>query len=294
MPPDDPLDRLARGEQPANIALMQALWDSGSQAAAEARVRAALDACQDHDAAGRLAEALALLRAHPDAFTLVDEVLRRVEDPPPGEAPDAAIARYAVGFDKAAALSPEAGVALYSLGDPALLAACTAEVVERMRDWDLLGPDRRVLEVGCGAGRFLAALAPEVAHVTGAEISPGMATVARERTAYLANVEVIETGGRDLGFMVGESVDLVLFADSFPYLVEAGGDVPARHLAESARVLRPRGRVLILNFSYRSPPEEHRGEVEALADTAGLKLVRASTADFKLWDGAVWMLTAKN
>ena len=46
-----------------------------------------------------------------------------------GDTPEAGLARIAAFFDRAVAHSPEASVALYSLGDPAILAAATAEIV---------------------------------------------------------------------------------------------------------------------------------------------------------------------
>ena len=47
-------------------------------------------------------------------------------------------------------------VALYSLADPRLLAEATQEMVGLIVGLDLLKPERRVLEIGCGIGRFAA------------------------------------------------------------------------------------------------------------------------------------------
>jgi len=55
--------------------------------------------------------------------------------------------------------SEEASVALYSLGNPELLAAATREVVERMNEWAVLAPMRDALDVGRGIGRMESALA---------------------------------------------------------------------------------------------------------------------------------------
>ena len=76
--------------------------------------------------------------------------------------PAAAVARWAALFDGAVGRSAEVSVALHALhalGDPALLRAATHEVVDFLRRAELLGHHRGVLEIGCGIGRFQAALA---------------------------------------------------------------------------------------------------------------------------------------
>ena len=61
-------------------------------------------------------------------------------------------------------------------------------ICEKLR----LGPDDRVLEIGCGWGSFALVAAREYgAHVTGLTISREQAVVARERTAGLP-VEIVE------------------------------------------------------------------------------------------------------
>jgi len=89
--------------------------------------------------------------------------------------------------------------------------------------------------------------------------------------------------------MADGSFDLVLATDVFPYLVQGGLDFASRMLREAARVLRPAGDLLILNFSYRSA-EADRGDLPALASAAGLDLLRNGSAEFALWDGRVFWL----
>src|SRR2546421_12542602 len=69
------------------------------------------------------------------------------------------VARAAALFDAWVKASEEASVALYSLGDPALLAVATAEVVQLFEAWELLGDDRVILQIGGGIGRVESALA---------------------------------------------------------------------------------------------------------------------------------------
>jgi SAM-dependent methyltransferase len=89
-------------------------------------------------------------------------------------------------FDEAARLSPEAGVALYSLGDPDLLAAATRELVDLLQGWALLGREAVVLDLGCGIGRVAAAVAPHVTRVVALDISPEMRGLRRNARAPAA------------------------------------------------------------------------------------------------------------
>ena len=205
-------------------------------------------------------------------------------------APQAVLARLAEGFDRAAAVSPEAGVALYSLGDPALLAEVTAEVVGWLRAERLFQPGETVLEVGCGSGRFLQALAPQAHAMIGVEISAGMATEAARRLDGASHVLVVRGSGADLAFVADASLNLVLYADSFPYLVQAGGDLPARMIGETARVLRPGGRAVMLNWSYRGDPGLDRREAETLAGLSGLELRPCAPPVFRNWDASATVL----
>ena len=228
-----------------------------------------------------------LAQLTPEAFAAVHGVAAAVDHTAEGVSAQEALARTAAAFDRAAAVSPEGSVALYSLGDPVRLAAATAEVVEWLRTEALLGRDRRVLEVGCGIGRFLTALAAEVELAIGLDLSAGMAAEAGRRLAGLPRALAARSSGRDLACIADRSVDLVLFADSFPYLVQAGHGLPERHLSESARVLRPGGRVVVLNWSYRGDADQDRAEAELLGGAAGLRLAAEPLRPFRLWDALV-------
>jgi SAM-dependent methyltransferase len=111
--------------------------------------------------------------------------------------PDAALDQTRAAFDRAVGCSPEASVAAYSLGDPAILGCATAELLDWLAAERLIGPDRDVLDLGCGIGRVAAALAPHCRSVLGVDISPGMIAEARRRHA-LPNVRFVVTGGHDL------------------------------------------------------------------------------------------------
>ena len=101
---------------------------------------------------------------------------------------------------------------------------------------------------------------------------------------------VVRGSGAHLGFVADASLELVLYADSFPYLVQAGGDLPARMVGETARVLRPGGRAVMLNWSYRGDPALDRREAEALAGRHGLELRPCAPPAFRHWDASATVL----
>ena len=137
-----------------------------------------------------LQKVLDLLRSNPGAWGTVRMVLDDVRhDEAPGDA-NAAVRRWAAAFDRAACASPEGSVALYALGNPELLKAATEEVVDRLRDWGLIGRERDVLDLGCGIGRFGAALAGQVGGYVGIDISGEMIAAARRRCAGLSECEL--------------------------------------------------------------------------------------------------------
>jgi SAM-dependent methyltransferase len=113
---------------------------------------------------------------------------------------------------------------------------------------------------------------------------------ARRRCADLRNVHFEPCNGRDLGRYSARRFDLILAVDSFPYLFAACPGIVDRHLQDGARILRPGGSAVILNFSYRGDDEADRSDIERLAGTCGFIVERAGTRDFRLWDGVTFLL----
>ncbi len=91
------------------------------------------------------------------------------------------VAGIAAFFDHAVAHSPEAGVALYSLGDPAILKAATAEIVDWLVAERLLRPAPACwISAAASAGSrppWRRAAGP----VLGLDVSAGMVAEARRR-----------------------------------------------------------------------------------------------------------------
>lgn len=193
-------------------------------------------------------------------------------------------------FDLALRRDQPSSVAAHSLGSSKLLDKSTREIVDLFDRLAVLGPHRhrRVLEIGCGHGRIVAAVAPRVDEAFGIDISPGMIEAARQRCADLRNVILSATSGRDLGQFPTSSFDLVYAVDAFPYIHHAGRALAALHVREAARVLRPGGDLVILNYSYRDDVAADRREVRRLFPAAGLELLVVGEQPLRLWDGILF------
>ena len=200
--------------------------------------------------------------------------------------PGGVIAGIAAFFDRAAAHSPEAGVALYSLGDPALLAAATTEIVAWVLATGLIGPASDVLDLGCGIGRVAWALAPHCRSVLGLDVSAAMVAEARRRGPSSAPVRFETTQGR--GIEGADAYDLVLAVDSFPYLVQAS--VADAHVADAASALRDGGALAILNLSYGREPGDDAADAARWALRHGMTLAVCGAQPFTIWDGAAFVL----
>jgi ubiquinone/menaquinone biosynthesis C-methylase UbiE len=109
------------------------------------------------------------------------------------------------------------------------------------REWVCSRATGEVLEVAVGTGRNLPFYPAEVT-VTGVELSPAMLDIARTRAAELGReVELREADAEDLPFADG-SFDTVVCTLSLCTIPDH-----ARAIAEMARVLRPGGRLLLLD-----------------------------------------------
>jgi ArsR family transcriptional regulator len=104
---------------------------------------------------------------------------------------------------------------------------------------------RNLLDLGTGTGRMLDLLAPFYDRAVGIDASPNMLAVARANLdrAGIANAQV------RLGDMYNlplprDAFDVVTIHQVLHYL-----DEPERALGEAARVLRPGGRMLIVDFA---------------------------------------------
>jgi demethylmenaquinone methyltransferase/2-methoxy-6-polyprenyl-1,4-benzoquinol methylase/ArsR family transcriptional regulator len=118
-------------------------------------------------------------------------------------------------------------------------AAILAAALDRAPRW------RRLLDIGCGAGRMLELLAPRAESAVGVDLSAAMLGVARARVeqAGLRNVQLRQGDIYALP-VERESFDLATLHQVLHYL-----DNPARALREAARALAPGGRLIVVDFA---------------------------------------------
>ncbi len=274
-----------RGELPVNVALMRLISCAHDPAEVDITLEHAIElvalrgACAE---SGRIQQVRRLWRDTPQAWPKLRAVVT-----PAADATEGTAKRWAAVFDRAVAISPEASVALYSLGRPDLLARATDEIMDLMLAWKLLGAGRRAIEIGCGIGRFLAPVARTGTLAVGIDVSTGMLREARRRCRGVAGAWLIQTGGADLACIGDSRAELVYAIDVFPYLVDSG--LAATHVAEAARVLKPRGTLLVMNWSYRGDLAADRGEIARLAASIGLTWVDRPVA-LSHWDGKIYRL----
>jgi ArsR family transcriptional regulator len=123
------------------------------------------------------------------------------------------------------------------VADEKVEAAIVAALGERQFD--------SLLDLGTGTGRILELLAPLYARGVGVDASADMLAVARANLdrAHVANAQVRLGDINHLPF-AKNSFDVVTIHQVLHYL-----DEPERAIAEAARVLRPSGRLLIVDFA---------------------------------------------
>jgi predicted TPR repeat methyltransferase len=219
-----------------------------------------------------------LARAHPERVGQARALVAAGLDPPDS------VEAARVLFDRLATEAPEAGVALYTLGDPDLLDSATAELVEVVAEWHPLA-GQAVLDFGCGIGRVARGIAERGANAIGLDVSPAMIAHARRRGG---SARYVVGSGRDLGGIADASLDLMLAADSFPYLIAAG--VLETHMAEAARALRTGGSLIVFNWSYRGDVGCDAAEAARLAAANGFEVARSAERPFMIWDAAGFQL----
>jgi ubiquinone/menaquinone biosynthesis C-methylase UbiE len=108
--------------------------------------------------------------------------------------------------------------------------------------------DERALDVGCGTGALTIALAPQVAEVVGLDRVPELLALARERAP--ANARFVEGDATTLPFADG-SFDLAGTLRTLHHVHR-----PELVVAELARVVRPGGRVLVIDQIAPADPLE--------------------------------------
>lgn len=149
-----------------------------------------------------------------------------------------------------------------------------AGVLARMRAAAQLRPESRVLDVACGPGIVVEALAPFAAEVVGCDLTPAMLAKARARCATRDQANVRWVLGRAQFLPFGEAQFDVVVARSALHHFAA----PLDALREMARVLRPGGRVVNVDVLADESPEQAalHNALETLRDPSHVRMLPKS------------------
>ncbi len=135
-----------------------------------------------------------------------------------------------------------------------------------------------LLDIGTGTGRILEILAPRVERGVGIDLSNGMLTVARSNLEQSGHANIhVRKGDMYRLPLEDASVDLAVL-----HMVLHYSDDPHEVIREAARVLRPDGRLLVVDFAahteerLRAEFNHHRlgfsdSEIRHCFDSAGLE-----------------------
>ncbi|MBR6790849.1 MAG: methyltransferase domain-containing protein [Oscillospiraceae bacterium] len=154
-----------------------------------------------------------------------------------------------------------------------------------------LSPDDRALEVASGTGIFARSLAPRIREAVCLDATPAMLERARGETARrgIANLRTVEGLAEALPFE-DESFDIVISRLALHHFPEI-----SRPFAEMVRVLRPGGRLVVIDMEAAEPAlrqtqdgierrrdpshvqNRSRREILALYRQHGLEVVRMET-----------------
>src|SRR5450631_451170 len=114
-----------------------------------------------------------------------------------------------------------------------------------LRPWLKVRAGARILDVGCGIGRWSRLLAARGAYVTGVDLSPTMIAQAEHRAATEGVADRCRFQVQDLSHLnVGERFDLVLGVTVLQHILDATALRTA--LAAMTAHLAPGGRMILL------------------------------------------------
>src|SRR5262249_36410614 len=137
---------------------------------------------------------------------------------------------------------------------------------------------RDLLDIGTGTGRMLEILAPHVEHALGIDQSREMLSIARVNLARAG----LEYGSVRLGDMYQLAVPDASFDAIVIHQVLHYADRPAAAIVEAARVLRPEGFLVLIDFAPHSLEflrDEHAHRRLGFSDAEVAEWCRAAGLD---------------
>ena len=149
-----------------------------------------------------------------------------------------------------------------------------ANVLARIRDAGRLTKNARVLDVACGPGIVVEALAPAAYEVVGCDITPEMLEKARERCAKAGLDNARFTPGRAEALPFPDaSFDVVVSRSAVHHFPD-----PSAAFREMARVVKPGGRIVTVDVQSSEAPEESalHNALEILRDPSHVRMLPKS------------------
>jgi ArsR family transcriptional regulator len=158
-----------------------------------------------------------------------------------------------------------------------------ADIESALLDAAGLGPFDLMVDVGSGAGRMIEVFAGRIARAEGFDTSRQMLAVARAALDSLAQKVTLRVGDAYDPPLEGGRADLATIHQVLHFLSD-----PARAVAETVRLLKPGGRLLIVDFAphdleFLREKHAHRrlgfsdSEIEAWCKAAGARVTNVIT-----------------
>jgi SAM-dependent methyltransferase len=205
----------------------------------------------------------------------------------PAEYWEARARRFAVQGDGLAAVCSYGMPRFYNR----LIHFCQRRALE---PWLQVVPGMRVLDVGCGVGRWSRLLAARGASVTGVDLSPTMIAEAERRAAAGGLARRCRFLVQDCAALdAGGDFDLIVCVTMLQHILDVGALRCA--LRRLALHLAPQGRLIVLEAAPARPASRcnspvftarHRSVYLSLFRECGLRVVALSGVDpspFKMW-----------
>jgi ubiquinone/menaquinone biosynthesis C-methylase UbiE len=160
-----------------------------------------------------------------------------------------------------------------------------AVILERIRQAAALDRESRALDVACGPGIIVEALARDAHEVVGCDITPQMLAKAEQRckAAGLANVRFVPGKAESLPFGDAE-FDVVVSRSALHHFLD-----PAVTLREMARVLKPGGRMVTVDVMASEDADEAalHNALEILRDPSHVRMLPRSELQRHLTDAGL-------